>query len=292
MPAPNGNVWTLYIVAGPRNRKGLISAAILPLRGLLMRVITAFIRLFDYHVFVVASLALAATYLCMHFNITADLPTSLIAVAIVFPIVFSINAAYQRREQALTLLARMEGFISALYFANRDWVGPEHGATLAPELKRVGDLLLNTVTKALSGTQAERQAALTDAYDLFSNISQSNEKLRSAGLAATEVSRVNNYLRTMMQDFERMRVIAEYRTPSTLRAFSKVYLNAFPLLYAPLYAKIAAEAGLGFGFGVALAFAFVLVGLDNVQDKLEDPFDGIGDDDVRFRQSAHMPGAE
>jgi predicted membrane chloride channel (bestrophin family) len=99
---------------------------------------------------------------------------------------------------------------------------------------------------------------------------------------------VNNYLREMIQDFEAMRIIAEYRTPSTLRAFSKIYLNSFPLLYAPLYAQIAQDAGIGFGIGVALAFAFVLVGLDNVQDKLENPFDGIGDDDVRFEASSHM----
>lgn len=257
----------------------------------IMKVISAFIRLFDYHVLIVTSLALAATYVCVHFNVTADLPSSLIAVAIVFPIVFSINAAYQRREQALAMLARTQGFITALYFANRDWVGQEAGGDLSRDIKRIGDALLAAVTGALGGPADSRKAAVASAYDLFSQISQSNEKLRDAGLAATEVSRVNNYLRSMMQDFEKMRAIADYRTPSTLRAFSKVYLNAFPLLYAPLYAKIAEEAGLGFGFGVAVAFAFVLVGLDNVQDKLEDPFDGIGDDDVRFVSQTQTPGA-
>lgn len=253
-----------------------------------MRVIAAFLKLFDYHVFVVATLALAATYACVEFNITADLPTSLIAVAIVFPIVFSINAAYQRREQALRHLSRFQGFISALYFANRDWVGKNEGALLAQHFAATGTSLIATLTKALNGEAAERAAAAKHAYALFSDVSDCNEALRRAGLAATEVSRVNNYLREMIQDFEQMRIIAEYRTPSTLRAFSKIYLNSFPLLYAPLYAQIADDAGIGFGIGVALAFAFVLVGLDNVQDKLENPFDGIGEDDVRFEGTSHM----
>jgi predicted membrane chloride channel (bestrophin family) len=253
-----------------------------------MKVIAAFLKLFDYHVVVVAALALVATYACTRYGITADLPTSLIAVAIVFPIVFSINAAYQRREQALRHLSRFQGFISALYFANRDWVGKEKGAALAPQFSAIGAALITALTQALNGTAQERKQAAQKAYDLFSQVSDSNEAMRSAGLAATEVSRVNNYLREMIQDFEAMRIIAEYRTPSTLRAFSKIYLNSFPLLYAPLYAQIAQDAGIGFGIGVALAFAFVLVGLDNVQDKLENPFDGIGDDDVRFEASSHM----
>lgn len=247
-----------------------------------MRVLGAFVRLFDLHVLAVSLLALAATYACIQYKIYADLPTSLIAVAIVFPIVFSINAAYQRREQALQHLSRFKGFIAALYLAHRDWTGQSSGAHLAPAYEHIGRALMQALTNTLKGSADSRDKALGEAYGLFSKTSLSIEELRKAGLSPTEVSRANNYLREMMQDLERLRVIADYRTPSTLRAFSKIYLNLFPLLYAPLYAKIADEAGVVFGIGVAIAFALVLVGLDNVQDKLEDPFDGVGDDDVRF----------
>ena len=50
---------------------------------------------------VVAGLALLATYLCSRFGITADFPLTLMAIAIVFPVVFSIGGAYKRREAAL-----------------------------------------------------------------------------------------------------------------------------------------------------------------------------------------------
>ncbi|SVA89950.1 uncharacterized protein METZ01_LOCUS142804, partial [marine metagenome] len=42
------------------------------------------------------------TYACILLEFTFDIPTDLIGIAIVFPIVFSINAAYVRREKALS----------------------------------------------------------------------------------------------------------------------------------------------------------------------------------------------
>ena len=39
---------------------------------------------------------------------------------------------------------------------------------------------------------------------------------------------------------------------------------------------------------MAVAFAFVLVGLDNIQDALENPFDGIGVDDVDLEADGEL----
>ena len=73
-----------------------------------------FVRIFDWHVLLVTAFACAATYLCIDHEIAADLPTSLIAVAIVFPIVFSINAAYTRREEALRYLGLVRATIASV----------------------------------------------------------------------------------------------------------------------------------------------------------------------------------
>jgi predicted membrane chloride channel (bestrophin family) len=55
----------------------------------------------DAKAIVIASMAVLSTYLCLYFEITANFPLTLLATAIVFPIVFSINSAYKRRESAL-----------------------------------------------------------------------------------------------------------------------------------------------------------------------------------------------
>jgi len=238
-----------------------------------------FISVFDWHVLLVAALACAATYLCLDANIAADLPTSLIAMAIVFPIVFSINAAYTRREEALRYLGLVRANIASIYFAHRDWVADADGSHRS-RAADLGKSLYGSICEALAAEPDAMAAARLRVREDFSRFSRSIEALREAGLSSTEVSRVNNYLNLALTDFERLRAISDYRTPGSLRAYSKVYLNIFPMLYAPLYASIGQEAGLTFGYAVAIAFALVLVGLDNIQDALENPFDGVGVDDV------------
>jgi hypothetical protein len=56
---------------------------------------------------IVTSLSVASTFICRYVDFTADFPLSLVITAVVFPIVFSINAAYTRRETALDRYSRL-----------------------------------------------------------------------------------------------------------------------------------------------------------------------------------------
>jgi len=71
---------------------------------------------------IITGLAVLSTALCLHFGISAQFPITLIATAIVFPIVFSIGGAYKRRENALTKYSSMKSHGRALFFASRDWL--------------------------------------------------------------------------------------------------------------------------------------------------------------------------
>lgn len=245
-----------------------------------MKVLLRFLNLFDLHVLAITVLTGIVTTICILLDIRADLPSTLIAVAIVFPIAFSINAAYQRREQALGYIASFRAAHTALFLAHRDWGGGSAGETLAPQARALSLDMYGGLITALTRQDEEREQATQQVYRAVSRFSKSHEAMRAAGVSPTEISRANNYLRMALEDFEKLMVIAQYRTPGSLRAFSKVFLNIFPIIYAPLYAHIASETGAPFGYAVAFTFTLVLVGLDNVQDRLEDPFDGIGDDDV------------
>ena len=39
---------------------------------------------------------------------------------------------------------------------------------------------------------------------------------------------------------------------------------------------------MGFGIAIAIIYSLVLTILDNIQEDLEDPFDGVGSDDIRL----------
>ncbi len=111
-------------------------------------------------------------------------------------------------------------------------------------------------------------------------MSDSMEKLRAAQVSGSEISRANQYLRSIIIEYEKMRNIFVYRTPTALRAHSQVFLNAFPILFAPYFADLSDKHFFSLGFLVAAFYSLVLVSLDNIQDGLENPFDEVGVDDV------------
>lgn len=243
--------------------------------------LTNLFRIFDWQVWMVAALALGATWLCLANGVQSDLPFELIAIAVVFPTAFSIAAAHRRREEALEALASLRAMIVAIYYAHRDWIAD--GAAHADRARQISGRLYGSVCAALAATLAERQEKRMAVANAFSDLSRSIDTLKRAGVSGGEVSRANQYLSSALKDFERLRTIADYRTSDAIRSFSKLFLNVLPILFAPFYAHVAHEAGHpAFGYGVALAFALVLVGLDNVQDGLENPFDGVGVDDVKL----------
>ncbi|MEM7495385.1 MAG: hypothetical protein AAF471_04450 [Myxococcota bacterium] len=85
-------------------------------------------------------------------------------------------------------------------------------------------------------------------YQTCAKLSLHMEKLRKAGLNALEVSRVNQYLKNVIVEFEKMRNIACYRTPLSLRAYSKIFLHAFPIVFAPHFAHLSQDYSMPSGF--------------------------------------------
>ena len=244
-----------------------------------IKMIRSFLTIVDAQTIVISVLTVFATYLCGRFGFYADLPTGLIAIAIVFPIVFTINSAYKRREEALKYFASLKAHAIALFFAHRDWVkdDPSHAA----RARDLTEKLLKRIREYLVSSD-NRDNKLIAIYSVISDFSLSHEMLRNANVQATEISRANQYLRTVIVDFERMRNISLYRTPIPLRAYCQIFLNLFPILFAPYFANICHETYSLLGYGLALLYSVVLVSLDNIQEDLEDPYDGIGEDDVNL----------
>lgn len=245
-----------------------------------MQTIKQFIKIVDLHTWVVTGLALIVVFICRRLDFLVDLPTTLIGIAVVFPLVFSINSAYRRREDALKAFASLKAHGVALYYAHREW--PQGDDSHA---RRAGDLLarlLTAVSHHFTTNSHDHRQTKQQLYAIFSDYSHSHEQLRAAGVPANEISRANQYLRQIIIDFERMNNIVNYRTPLALRAYSRLFLNLFPLVFGPYFATIAYPEHASAGYIVALIYSLVLVSLDNIQDHLENPFDGVGADDLRL----------
>jgi hypothetical protein len=79
-----------------------------------------------------------------------------------------------------------------------------------------------------------------------------------------------------------MKHIYQYRTPRSLRAYGQIFTYLVPIVYAPYFAYVANDSLNVLSFIMPVLFTLVLVGLDNIQDQLENPFDLVGEDDVRI----------
>lgn len=241
-----------------------------------------FWEVIDYHTWVVLGLAMISTTVCVAFDFQADIPAGLIGLAVVFPIVFSINAAYRRREEVLRYFGTLKAHAVMLYYAHRDWAPVENCDVHVVRHRDNIENLINAIRDHFLEETGRTYETFKAIYALFSKISKSHEALRAAGVPGNEISRMNQFLSKMMIDFEKMNNILVYRTPNSLRAYSTLFLNAFPILFGPYFARIALDSYIVVGYVVAIVYSLVLVTLDNVQDDLEDPFDQIGADDVKL----------
>jgi hypothetical protein len=120
-------------------------------------------------------------------------------------------------------------------------------------------------------------------YSSFDEIAHLVEELRKeADWIRSVAARLYQYLRFLIVLFEKIRVVHDYRTPSTLRSFGLVFLTAFPILFAPLFANYAHLYGLWAGIFTSVLSATLLVGLHGIQIDCEDPCDKTGIDDLHM----------
>lgn len=243
-------------------------------------------RVLNFKSFVIAALAVVSTWLCLRLGIKANFPLTIVATAIVFPLVFSINTAYNRREKSLEEYGALKANGRALYLASRDWTGKD--ATRDREIRAALMQLFSSCRDMVTNPLSERDPHEATVMQAFSRLSGVVEHLRKSGLSATECSRCNQYLARMMMAFETIKHIHKYRTPRTLRAFSDFFILILPVVYAPYFAYLSEGLSPALFFVMPILFALIFTGLANIQDDLEDPFDQIGKDDVAIDPDRYL----
>ncbi len=252
-----------------------------------MKTFKSFISIVNLQTFVVIIISLIATYFCRIYGYTAKFPLTLIGIAVVFPLVFSINSAYKRRELALKHYAILKGNGRAIYFASRDWIeNPDPLKKL--ELKSCLEILFFEINKFLHNKDKNRSDK--PVLSALRKMSIAIKDFRTQGMPSGEVFRSNQYLSKMIISFEEVKHIVQYRTPLILRAYSKIFINILPVIYGPYFADVTQGKSLGMAFILPVLFSLILVSLDNIQEHLENPFDNVGEDDVSINAHKFIEG--
>jgi predicted membrane chloride channel (bestrophin family) len=246
------------------------------------RVLKSFFMIINYKTILVTVLSVVSTYLCYRMGLTAKFPDMLVGVAIVFPVVFSIGSAYNRRENALQKFSDLKGHAIAVFYATRDWTTDKNN-----ELPNRVRTIVNSLIQEMRGMFVTKDKVkwLTGekkVYQHFSELSRLTMELRNHGVQSGEISRVSQYVSKMIIAFDNLKIIHDYRTPVTLRAYSKVFIYVFPIIYGPYFASTFHDFSANLEYVMPVLYSFILVSLDNIQDHLEHPFDEIGEDDIRI----------
>ncbi|MFY0690036.1 MAG: hypothetical protein JXQ90_22885 [Cyclobacteriaceae bacterium] len=235
----------------------------------------------NYKTIVITVLSVSATYLCIRMKVMADMQLSMVSIAIVFPIVFAINTAYQRREEALQSLAGIKGHLVALFLAVKHWGenGPAEHDLLVDVGQKVNNVWVSVENYLVRSDYENTEFGV---YNSFSFLSETLQNMRGV-VISSEISRINEYVSMMLVDFENLKIIREYRTPITLRTYSKAFIYTFPILFSPFFAStIEVFTFPAMTYMIPAVYTFILISLTNIQEHMEDPFDGIGEDDIKM----------
>lgn len=246
-----------------------------------MKVLKSIFLIINYKTFIVTAIAIASTYACDYYDLKADFPLTIVGIAIVFPVVFSIDSAYKRREKALNELGNFKAHLLAIYYSSRHWVEVED-VNFQKKVKEQLIILFSSLRVFFTDDTTDLKE---DEKQLFKELAKSAQLIkdfRGMGMQSGEISRVSQFVSKLSVSIENLKVILHYRTPVTLRAYSRVFIYSFPILYGPYFSFVGAEYAHELHYVMPIMFSFILVSLDNIQDHLENPFDQIGEDDIKF----------
>lgn len=226
--------------------------------------------------FYVLLISISCVFLSINFDVRYDYDTTLISIAIIFPLVFTIRAAFSRREKALEHLSRLKAGLMTIYycFQNTSKINDEQKGEIRAALMEVPKSMNSYLTKQANEDQLKLQIK-----GLFDFIQKHQEDI-SGGLSL----KIFRFMKDVHQGAENVMAINRHRTPVSLRAYCLLFIYIFPIIYTPSFLyKIDPETPHMILYLISGFKGFILISLYNIQDHLEYPFDQNGLDDIRLK---------
>jgi len=220
-------------------------------------------------------ISFASVFLCYHFEIFFKVDLTLLSIAIIFPLVFTIRGSFRRREKALEHLSQYRSAMKTLYyFITTSTLLEEEEAILKHLLEYIEDKTLLHLK-----IQQSNIKDLDEEVDKIYEFIHSRRETIPKGLK----DKLFKYLCELHEAIDNLNGIHVHRTPVSLKAYCEVFIYIFPLIYAP---TIISEIGKNYNhiavYFVVMLTEFILISLYNIQDDLEYPFDEKGLDDIKL----------
>ena len=214
-------------------------------------------------------------YACYQYHILFNVDLTLLSIAIIFPLVFTIRGSFRRREKALEHLSKFRSAMKTLfYFTSTSNLTVEEKNGLELILKDIGEKTLERL-KIQDEEIKDLDDEIEKVYDFI---------LLKNGMISTKLKdRIFKYMNDLHEAIDNLNGIHVHRTPISLKAYCKVFIYIFPIIYTPtIIYNIGENYNHAAVYFVVILTEFILISLYNIQDHLEYPFDSKGLDDIKL----------
>ena len=170
---------------------------------------------------------LATSYVAIRYDLRFDYDLTLISIAIIFPLVFTIRAAFRRREKSLEYLSRMKSGLMTVYYCF------ENSEKLIAEKKAEITAILVDIPLSLNKYlmySGEEESVRSSVQKVFEFVQMQKVNI-SNGLAF----KVFRFMKDVHQGIEAAMAVNRHRTPISLRAYCLVFIYIFPFIYVPSF---------------------------------------------------------
>ncbi len=221
-------------------------------------------------------ISVAVPYLYYFLDLHYNLDLTLVSIAIIFPLVFTIRGAFRRREKAMEHLSRFRsGLLSISYILTLN-------DKLESAEKSKGVDLLETISNAfldyLNGKNNDLKTVDQNVNSFITYIEDVREQV-SNGVR----QKIFGHLKDVNIGQENLVAIHTHRTPISLKAYCLVFIYIFPIIYTPtIINKIGDDSPQWLTYFIVVLSEFILISLYNIQDQMEHPFDADGLDDIKL----------
>eukprot|EP00997_Jenningsia_sp_PLL12_P006816 NODE_3391_length_779_cov_104.838356_g2555_i1.p1 GENE.NODE_3391_length_779_cov_104.838356_g2555_i1~~NODE_3391_length_779_cov_104.838356_g2555_i1.p1 ORF type:complete len:183 (-),score=20.69 NODE_3391_length_779_cov_104.838356_g2555_i1:72-620(-) len=128
-----------------------------------------------------------------------------------------------------------------------------------------------------STSEAGKETSIAQVYHSVQRLHRITDIVRkSQTVEAPILSRCIHDIRSILESFEQLRVVADYRTPLAIRIFIKLSIVVGAFAFGPYFAFLGLEYSEWAVLDGAVALAVILSMLKTVQRKLENPFIAAG----------------
>ena len=207
----------------------------------------------------------------------------IISISFVFPVVFTITSAYNKRQESLahfyvirTKIIELSNIFSAVKEIPKT------------KKKTFNHLLLNThkevhITLSNSSKEININTLRRRSKEIYDFIINYNEHL-----SEIEKNRTFVVKNEIFSKIELLTALESHGTPISLRNYCLVFIYLFPWIYTPSLIQDTESLSQDYSMYMAIVFSvfisFILMALFNVQSFIENPFDQKGLDDIKLNE--------